>query len=123
MANDAFSQWLGIEIVEISEGFCRLSMQIRKGMTNGFGFAHGGIVYSLADSALAFAANTYGLKSVTVDGHMHYFQKLHPGDKLIAEAKVIHKGKKISKFTVNILLDDALVAKMLGSIVHTKMEW
>jgi acyl-CoA thioesterase len=56
--NDAFSKWLGIVVEEISEGKCVLSMTIRKEMTNGFGIAHGGITYSLADSALAFAANS-----------------------------------------------------------------
>lgn len=123
MAHDAFSKWLGIEIAEVSEGYCLLAMLVRPEMTNGFGIVHGGIFYSLADSALAFAANTYGQKAVTVDGHMHYFQKIHTGDKLMAEAKVLHKGKKISKFEVNLNVSDITVAKMIGSIVHTKIEW
>ena len=59
--NDAFSQWLGIEVINVSEGTCKLKMTIRDEMTNGFKIAHGGISYALADSALAFAANSYGL--------------------------------------------------------------
>ena len=61
---DAFSQWLGIEVLEITEGSCKLKMTVRKEMTNGFNIAHGGISYSLADSALAFAANSDGIQSV-----------------------------------------------------------
>ena len=61
--NDAFSQWLGIEIIDVYEGFCQLKMTVRKEMLNGFQIAHGGIAYSLADSALAFASNSHGRKS------------------------------------------------------------
>jgi acyl-CoA thioesterase len=53
--NDYFSQWLGIERLEVRAGYCRLGLEIRRDMLNGFGLAHGGIAYSLADSALAFA--------------------------------------------------------------------
>ena len=64
---DAFSQWLGIEIIDVSEGFCQLKMTLRKEMLNGFQIAHGGIAYSLADSALAFASNSHGRKSLSVE--------------------------------------------------------
>ena len=57
---DAFSQWLGIQIVDVSEGYCQIKMTVRKEMLNGFHIAHGGIAYSLADSALAFASNSNG---------------------------------------------------------------
>jgi len=61
---DAFSQWLGIKIVNVSDGYCQLKMTVRKEMLNGFHIAHGGIAYSLADSALAFASNSNGKKSL-----------------------------------------------------------
>ena len=64
MENDRFSEWLGIEIEEVKEGYCRLSMTVREEMLNGFGIAHGGIVFSLADSALAFASNSRNQKSL-----------------------------------------------------------
>ena len=57
MNNDAFSKWLGIEILELKKGYCKLQMKVLKNMTNGFNIAHGAISYSLADSALAFASN------------------------------------------------------------------
>ncbi|HBI00565.1 MAG TPA: thioesterase, partial [Flavobacterium sp.] len=84
--NDAFSQWLGIAVEEVSEGKCILSMTIRKEMTNGFGIAHGGITYSLADSALAFAANSHGRQSVSIDTSINHIEALKEGDKIIAIA-------------------------------------
>ena len=72
---DAFSQWLGIEILEINKGYCKLKMTIRKEMTNGFDIAHGGISYSLADSALAFAANSYGIQCLSIETSISHTKK------------------------------------------------
>ena len=63
MKKDLFSQWLGIERVEERVGYCKLKMTVRPEMCNGFEIAHGGITYSLADSALAFASNSNGRPS------------------------------------------------------------
>ena len=65
--NDAFSQWLGIERIEEGLGYCQLKMTIRSEMLNGFGIAHGGISFSLADSALAFACNSHGRRAVSIE--------------------------------------------------------
>ncbi|MFM2228717.1 MAG: hypothetical protein RL664_2060 [Bacteroidota bacterium] len=65
--NDAFSQWLGIERLAIAPGICDLRMTVRGEMLNGFAIAHGGITYSLADTALAFASNAHGLKCYSVE--------------------------------------------------------
>mgnify|MGYP000518893748 CR=1 FL=1 len=82
--NDPFSKWLGIELDAISEGSCQLSMTIRQDMLNGFGIAHGGITYSLADSALAFAANTHGRQSVSIDTSINHTEALKEGDTIEA---------------------------------------
>jgi acyl-CoA thioesterase len=65
--NDLFSQWLGIERLQQGIGHCKLRMIIRKEMCNGFGIAHGGITYSLADSALAFASNSHGQEALSIE--------------------------------------------------------
>jgi len=79
---DAFSQWLGIEIIDVSEGFCQLKMTVRKEMLNGFQIAHGGIAYSLADSALAFASNSHGRKSLSVETSISHTVSVKEGDVL-----------------------------------------
>ena len=67
MLRDRFSQWLGLEVVEAAVGRCVLRMTVRDDMVNGFGTSHGGILFSLADSAFAFATNAGGVLSVAID--------------------------------------------------------
>lgn len=81
---DYFSQWLGIERLEDSAGRSVLKMTIRKEMLNGFGIAHGGITFSLADSALAFAANAYGRQSVSIETGISHLKPLKEGDSITA---------------------------------------
>ena len=76
ISGDAFSQWLGIEVLKISEGKCTLQMIVRDEMTNGFNIAHGGIAYSLADSALAFAANSDGIQSLSIETSISHTKKV-----------------------------------------------
>ena len=94
MANDFCSQWLGIKPVLIEEGHCILEMEVRKEMLNGFGTLHGGMAYSLADSALAFASNSYGRISPLINGNMSYSKSAKERDILTAEAKVISLGNR-----------------------------
>ena len=94
MENDFCSQWLGIKPLLIEEGHCILDMQVRKEMLNGFGTLHGGMAYSLADSALAFASNSYGRISPLINGNMSYSKSAKIGDVLKAEATVISLGNK-----------------------------
>tara|TARA_R110000868_G_scaffold296769_1_gene557145 strand:+ start:778 stop:1197 length:420 start_codon:yes stop_codon:yes gene_type:complete len=94
MENDFCSQWMGIKPITIEEGHCVLEMEVRKEMLNGFGTLHGGMAYSLADSALAFASNSYGRISPLINGNMSYSKSAKIGDVLTAEAKVISLGNK-----------------------------
>jgi len=102
MERDAFSQWLGIEILELGQGYCRLRMSVRKEMTNGFGIAHGGICFSLADTCLAFAANTYGNLSLTLKADISWPEPVKEGDVLIAESRELIISAKSATFDVEI---------------------
>lgn len=93
LQQDAFSQWLGIELLEIREGYSRIRMTIRKEMVNGFGIAHGGIAFSLADSAFAFACNNRNNLSVALDTNISFTRAVQVGDTLTAEATEIHNGR------------------------------
>jgi len=122
--NDAFSQWLGIERIEESPGSCRLKMQLREVMTNGFRIAHGGITYSLADSALAFASNGHGIQSVSIETSISHTQPVKAGDTLIAEAKELSRTQKIAIYEVRISnQDNILVALFKGTVYRTGKEW
>ena len=92
---DAFSQWLGIEIVDLSKGYCKLKMKVRGEMLNGFHIAHGGIAYSLADSALAFASNSNGKKALSVETSISHAVAIKEGDDLIATTEELSLSDKI----------------------------
>ena len=102
MAKDYFSQWLGIEVLDIKEGGSKLQMTVRNEMLNGFGIAHGGITYSFADSALAFASNSHGQKSVSVETSISHTISLKSGDTIIAEAIEEHCSNKIGIYSIKI---------------------
>jgi acyl-CoA thioesterase len=124
MNGDAFSQWLGIEILEITEGFCKLKMTVRDEMTNGFNIAHGGIAYSLADSCLAFAANADGIQAVSIETSISHTKKVASGDILIATSKEMNKSSKTTLYYITITNQDNLeVAHFKGTVYRTGKEW
>jgi len=124
MSGDAFSQWLGIEILELSEGLCKIQMTVRDEMTNGFNIAHGGISYSLADSALAFAANTYGTHALSVETSILYKKKVMNGDVLTAHTKEISKNEKTANYDVSITNQKNIeVALFKGTVYRTDKKW
>tara|TARA_B100001109_G_C18833051_1_gene460552 strand:- start:21 stop:443 length:423 start_codon:yes stop_codon:yes gene_type:complete len=106
MKTDYCSQWLDIEPLKIEEGECHLQMKVRKEMLNGFGTLHGGIAFSLADSALAFASNSYGRISPLINGNMVYSKSAKEGDILRAEAKVFAISHKKADIDVTIYCND-----------------
>ena len=122
--SDAFSQWLGIEVLEITEGYCKLKMTVRKEMANGFNIAHGGISYSLADSALAFAANSDGIQSLSIETSIWHTKKVMSGDTLTAETEELSKNNKSAVYRVNIINQDNIeIAHFKGKVHKTKREW
>ncbi len=121
---DYFSQWLGIERVEEGAGTSRLRMTVRKDMLNGFGIAHGGITYSLADSALAFACNSHGKKAVSVETSISHLVQLKEGDEIFANAKELSRSNKIGLYDVSITnANGELVASFKGTVYRTSKDW
>lgn len=121
---DAFSQWLGIELLELAPGRCTLQMRLRPEMVNGFGIAHGGIVYSFADSALAFASNSRGRQAVSIETSISHTGPLHPGDTITAVAIEENLGNKIAIYRIEVKNQHAaLVALFKGTVYRTSKEW
>ncbi len=102
MTSDLFSQWLGIEIIEIREGYSKIKMKLRKEMMNGLGIIHGGIAFSLGDTAFAFACNGRNVLSVALDTSINFMKPTQPGDELIAEAKELHNGRSTGLYLITI---------------------
>jgi acyl-CoA thioesterase len=120
MENDLFSQWLGIEVLDIKEGYSKIKMIVRKEMINGFSIVHGGVAFSLADSAFAFACNNRNNLSVALDTSINFLKPVHVGDQLIAEAKEIHNGKSTGLYHISITNQkDHVVAIFKGTCFRT----
>jgi len=121
--NDPFSQWLGIEILQVDEGYCKVEMTVRDKMTNGFGIAHGGIAYSLADSALAFASGSYGKVAPGLNNQINYLKKVEAGDTLTAVSKVENLTRKTGVFNVDIFnQSNEKVAVMRGTVYRMDLD-
>ncbi len=92
--NDPASQMLGIKIDLLAQSFCQLSMRVRSEMTNGYGYCHGGFIFTLADTACAFAAADQGFDILTANNQIEYLMPACVGSYLFAEAKIsIISGK------------------------------
>ncbi len=117
---DAFSKWLGIELLEINEGSCSIRMKVRSEMLNGHGTMHGGISFSLADSALAFASNSRGKKAVSIETSIAHIAPVFENDILIAHCEEINCGKTIARYQTKIYLEESnlLVGNFLGTVVR-----
>ena len=102
MEHDLFSQWLGIKVMEIKEGYSKITMTIRKEMINGLGIIHGGVAFSMADSAFAFACNNRNVLSVALDTSINFLKPVHIDDILIAEAKELHNGRSTGLYHITI---------------------
>ncbi len=118
MENDAFSQWLGIQVEEVKKGFCKLQMTVSKQMLNGFHIAHGGISYALSDSALAFAANSYGFKCVSVETSISHIKPVYENDMLTAVASEKSRTNKIGIYEVEVFNQNREKVALFKGIVY-----
>ena len=123
LSQDAFSTWLGIEILEAEKGRCKVAMTVRKEMLNSMNKAHGGIAYSLADTAFGFAANTHGKYAVSIETSINHIEALNEGDYLTAESVIEKVGNKLGFNIVEVKRGDELVALFKGVVYRTSKEW
>jgi acyl-CoA thioesterase len=102
MENDYFSQWMGVEVLEVQEGYSKIKMTIRREMANGFGIVHGGLPFSLADSAFAFACNNRNNLSLALDVTITFMKAVNVGDVLTAEAREMHNGRRTGVYLITV---------------------
>ena len=120
LEKDRFSHWLGLEIDAIGAGYCKLHYTIRDDMLNGFERAHGGILFSAADSAFAFACNSHGRITVALDVSITFARPAKAGDRLVVEAKEVYLGNKTSVYDIRTTNEGGeLVALFKGTAYRT----
>ena len=123
-SKDLFSQWLGIECLVVEQGRSVLKMTVRNEMVNGFGIVHGGIAFSLADSALAFASNAYGRLSVALECSISYPVAVNVGDTLTASAEEISLTNKTGVYLITVTNQkNQKVAFFKGTVFRTSKEY
>lgn len=121
LSRDAFSQWLGVEVLEVAAHQAVIRMTVRPEMANGFGFAHGGIVYSFADSAHAFATNSSGEISVAIDCSVSYPAAVRMGDVLTATAVEQTSTNRLAFCEVTVRNQrDEVVGHFRGTVYRTR---
>lgn len=121
LQRDAFSRWLGVEVLRVAPDASTVRMTVRAEMANGFGVCHGGVTFALADSALAFASNTGGRVTLSVENAIAYHQPVHVGDVLTAEADAEGGGRRLRFFRVVVRRQDgATVAIFRGTVYGTR---
>ncbi len=123
LSQDAFSQWLGIEVLTVEKGRCKVGMTVRKEMLNSMGKAHGGISYSLADTAFGFSANTHGKYAVSIETSINHIEALEEGDYLTAEAVTDITKTKIGFNIVEVKRNNEIVALFKGVVYRTSKDW
>jgi len=120
LARDEFTRWLGLQIEEIALGYCRLRYTVREEMLNGFDIVHGGVVFSAADSALAFACNSHGQLTVALEVSISFTRPARTGDRLLVEAREVYRGNKTGVYDIRTTnADGELVAVFKGTTYQT----
>ena len=120
---DAFSQWMGMEILECEIGRCRVALTIRKKMLNSMFKAHGDISYALADTAFGFAANTHGKYAVSIETSINHIEALNEGDYLVAESVIEKVNNKLGFNIIEVKRGEELVALFKGVVYRTQKDW
>jgi acyl-CoA thioesterase len=123
LSQDAYSSWLGIEIISCEIGRVKVGMTIRKEMLNSMDKAHGGISYALADTAFGFSANTHGRYAVSIETSINHIEALHLGDYITAEATLDVQKTKVGFNIVEVKKGDELVALFKGVVYRTNKNW
>lgn len=123
LSQDAYSTWLGIEILESKIGRVKVGMTIRKEMLNSMSKAHGGISYSLADTAFGFTSNTHGKYAVSIETSINHIEALNEGDYLTAECVIEKVNNKLGFNVVEIKRGNELVALFKGVVYRTQKDW
>lgn len=120
LSRDPFSRQLGIVVESDSPGAVRLSLVVLPWMANGFGFLHGGVMFSLADTCLAFASSTRGRVTLAIDANCSFHKTVVVGEKLFAQAREIYLGERIATYGVAVNNgEQQTVASFRGTVYRT----
>lgn len=123
LRHDTFSQLLGLQVAEVSAGYCRLHFVVRPDMLNGFGSLHGGATFAAADTAFAFACNSHGRQSVGLTVTIDYLEAGQIGDVITVEAREESLKHKVGVYQVRAVNQAGVVLALFkGTAYRTSTE-
>ena len=123
MSKDAFSKWMGLDILGVGEGWCKLQFIVKPEMLNGFSIIHGGALFAASDSAFAFACNSHGRISLALDVSITFTKSAKEGDLLTVDAKELHLGNKTSVYQITTTNEAGeILALFKGTAYRTSKE-
>ena len=111
---DDASKGLGMEILQVRAGEATLAMTVGPNMVNGHGIAHGGFIFTLADSAFAFACNSHNERAVAAQGNISFIRPGKLGDRLVATAREISRSGRSGIYDIRVSADDVVIAEFRG---------
>jgi acyl-CoA thioesterase len=111
---DDASKGLGIEILQVRAAEATLAMTVQPNMVNGHGIAHGGFIFTLADSAFAFACNSHNERTVAAQGNISFIRPGKLGDRLVATAREISRTGRSGIYDVRVTVDGTAIAELRG---------
>ncbi|WP_378103651.1 PaaI family thioesterase [Chryseobacterium sp. sg2396] len=117
LGQDAFSQWMDIRLIDVSENYCLIEMPVKKEMINGLKTVHGGVTFAFADSALAFSSNNSGDAAVALNCVINFTKAGKEGDVFRAESILANETRKTAVYDIKITnQNNELVAKFVGTV-------
>jgi len=120
MAKDAFSRRMGMKVVKIRPRAVTVRMAVTGDMLNGFGVCHGGVTFALADTALAFASNTHGAVTMSIENSITYPKGIREGDVLVAAAEEETASNRLAFYKVTVTRESGeVVALFRGTVYKT----
>ena len=117
-AENTSALW-GLTFVDAGEGWARASLKIREDMLNGHGVAHGGVIFSLADTAFAWACNSRNVTTFAQGATISFLSKVEPGETLTAEAREVGAAGRAGVYNVRVTADDGRVVAVFQGLSRT----
>lgn len=118
LSQDEFSKWMGIKLIEVREKYCLIEMPVKEEMINGLKTVHGGVTFSLADSALAFSSNNTNDASVALNCMISFTKAVRLGDTLTAESILIADTRKTAVYDITVTNQHKVMVAMFRGTVY-----
>lgn len=123
LQKDKFAKFLGIELVEVRDGYAKCTMTVAEEMLNSHGSTHGGAIFTLADYAFAAACNSYGQVAVALQVSINFLEAVKTGARLVAEAKEESLSARIGLYRLLVTDESGTLVAAAQATAYRKKEW